>query len=109
MGIGEIGNGPCGRLPHWVRFGTGDVPFNFGEINRMLELRNWALIYFPLFLPLLAFVPQLAASSRDGWIASWAASPQPAMPYLDRPLLQIEDRTVRQRVRLSLGGSEVRL
>jgi lysophospholipase L1-like esterase len=38
------------------------------------------------------------------WIASWAASPQPAAPPL-----RVDDQTLRQIVRLSLGGTQLRL
>lgn len=43
------------------------------------------------------------------WIATWAASPQPVDPTLDRPLLKLEDQTVRERVRVSIGGEQIRL
>src|SRR5262249_44228978 len=57
---------------------------------------------------LLLFVPGLAEAG-SGWIATWAASPQPVKPGGTRPLLKIEDQTVRERVRVSVGGGQVRI
>src|SRR5689334_22577516 len=45
-----------------------------------------------------------SAEPRARWVASWAASPQPA----DAPL-QLAGQTVRQVVRVSLGGQRVRV
>ena len=42
------------------------------------------------------------------WYGSWGASPQPVSPGFAEPPV-IEDQTVRQVLRLSLGGSHVRL
>jgi hypothetical protein len=50
-----------------------------------------------------------AAQLRPTWIASWAASPQPADPDPEEPLLNLDGQTVRQRVRLSIGGAQVRV
>lgn len=55
------------------------------------------------------FIPQLAGTERNAWVATWAASPQPAAPDPDEPLLKIEDQTVRERVRLSIAGARIRL
>jgi hypothetical protein len=65
----------------------------------MRELRNCALACF------LLFIPQLAGAPRTVWIATWAASPQPAAPDPNKPLLNIEDQTVRERLRVSIGGA----
>jgi lysophospholipase L1-like esterase len=62
-----------------------------------------------LFCLLLWFVPQLIAVPQDSWIATWAASPQPSAPDPEEPLLNIENQTVRERVRVSLGGSQIRI
>jgi lysophospholipase L1-like esterase len=67
----------------------------------MSELRNCALVCF------LLFVPQLAGAQRNAWIATWAASPQSAAPNPNQPLLNIEDQTVRERVRVSIGGAQI--
>ena len=56
-------------------------------------------------------VPELLAAqnspSPDSWITTWATSPQPAAPDAKRPLLNIEDQTVRERVRVSIGGPQI--
>jgi lysophospholipase L1-like esterase len=68
-------------------------------------LRSCALVCFLLFISQLAGAPRDA--SRQAWIATWAASPEPADPDPDEPLLQIEDQTVRERVRVSAGGTQI--
>ncbi len=67
----------------------------------MNALRNGALVFF------LLFVPQLAGAPRTAWITTWAASPEPADPDPNEPLLNIEDQTVRERVRVSIGGAQI--
>jgi lysophospholipase L1-like esterase len=57
----------------------------------------------------LLFVPELVAASPDAWIATWAASPQSGTPDPREPLLKIDNQTVRERVRGSIGGSQIRL
>ena len=66
-------------------------------------LRNCALVCF------LLFVPQLTATPQTVWIATWAASPQLVAPDPSEPLLNIEDQTVRERVRVSIGGARIRI
>src|SRR5215471_11052800 len=56
----------------------------------------------------LLTIPGLA-EAESGWVATWAASPQAVKPGGNRPLLQIDDQTVRERVRVSVGGSQVRI
>jgi lysophospholipase L1-like esterase len=73
----------------------------------MKELRNCALVCFLLFIPQLAGAPRNARP--NAWIATWAASPQPTAPDPDEPLLNIEDQTVRERVRVSIGGAQIRI
>jgi lysophospholipase L1-like esterase len=48
-----------------------------------------------------------AAVPPDAWIATWAAGMSSAEPDPDEPLLKIDDQTVRQRVRVSIGGARV--
>jgi hypothetical protein len=48
-----------------------------------------------------------AAVPPDAWIATWAAGMSSAEPDPDEPLLKIDDQTVRQRVRVSLGGARL--
>ena len=57
----------------------------------------------------LIVAAQVAVAERDPWIATWAASPQAVPPDPDEPLLKIEDQTVRERVRVSVGGAQLRL
>jgi len=70
----------------------------------MNALRNCALVCFLL-------IPRLAGAQRNApqnaWIATWAASPQPTAPNPNKPLLNIEDQTVRERVRVSIGGAQI--
>jgi lysophospholipase L1-like esterase len=51
----------------------------------------------------------LAGAQQNTWIATWAASPQAVDPSPDDPLLKIADQTVRERVRISIGGSQIRI
>jgi lysophospholipase L1-like esterase len=67
----------------------------------MNALRNCGIVWF------LLLVPQTSTAQRNGWIATWAASPQPVAPSPKQPLLNIEDQTVRERVRVSIGGTQV--
>jgi len=67
----------------------------------MREVRNCVLVC------LLLLVPQLAGAPRNTWITTWAASPQPTAPNPKQPLLNIEDQTVRERVRISIGGAQI--
>jgi len=67
----------------------------------MSNLRNCAFVAF------LLLAPQLTGAPRNAWIATWAASPQFAAPDPDEPLLKIEDQTVRERVRVSIGGAQI--
>lgn len=76
-----------------------------GERHRMRELRNCALVCLLLIIP--AGAPR--STPPNTWIATWAASPQPTAPDPDEPLLNIEDQTVRERVRVSIGGAQIRI
>ena len=58
---------------------------------------------------LLLLVPELVAASTNAWIATWATSPQSGTPDPREPLLNIDNQTVRERVRVSIGGSQIRL
>src|SRR5215467_8869956 len=58
---------------------------------------------------LLLFVPGLIAGSPNAWIATWATSPQSGSPNPRESLLNIDNQTVRERVRASIGGSHIRL
>jgi lysophospholipase L1-like esterase len=71
----------------------------------MNALRNSAVACLFLLEPQLVGAPQNVP--RQAWIATWAASPQPTAPDPDEPLLNIEDQTVRERVRVSVGGAQI--
>lgn len=43
------------------------------------------------------------------WVATWTASPESADADASEPLLNLENQTVRERVRVSVGGSQIRL
>lgn len=62
-----------------------------------------------IFVCVLVFACQLAGAPRSAWIATWAASPQSVFPNAREPLLKIENQTVRERVRVSIGGKQIRL
>ena len=53
--------------------------------------------------------PERSRAQRDTWIATWTASPEPADPDPSQPVLNLEDQTVRERVRVSQGGAQIRL
>jgi len=69
----------------------------------MNTVRKCALGCFPLL------VPQLAAAQVKPWIATWTTSPEPADLDPQEPVLNLEDQTVRERLRVSIGGPELRL
>ncbi|WP_411851305.1 SGNH/GDSL hydrolase family protein [Stenotrophomonas sp. LGBM10] len=54
-----------------------------------------------------------AASAQAGWVASWTASPQPvwdpAFLFPTNVPPQLQDQTVRQVARLSMGGARLRI
>jgi len=69
----------------------------------MNTLRQCAL------LACLLLLPQLASAQRDAWLATWTASPAAADPDPNEPLLNVENQTVRERVRVSIGGDRFRI
>ncbi len=69
----------------------------------MRKVCYWALAC------LLFFVRPFMAASQDAWIATWAASPQPAALDPSEPLFNLENQTVRERVRVSVGGDQIQI
>jgi lysophospholipase L1-like esterase len=69
----------------------------------MNALRNCFVIW------LLLAVPKLVGAPTHAWIATWARSPQSGTPNPREPLLNVDNQTVRERVRVSIGGSQIRL
>ena len=57
----------------------------------------------------LLLVNPVAAAQLESWVATWAASPEPADTDPNQPILNLQDQTVRERVRISVGGSRVRI
>src|ERR1700691_3978504 len=69
----------------------------------MREVRSGALVV------LFFLLPQLTIAQQGTWTATGAASPQAAETDAADPLLKIEDQTVRERVRVSVGGAQIRV
>ena len=70
----------------------------------MNRIKSWLALAFVYALPLAA----VASDGGARWVASWAtASKSPTI--FDRPLPTLDDVTLRQVVRVSLGGSRVRV
>jgi lysophospholipase L1-like esterase len=69
----------------------------------MNAVRNCALVCLVLFLC------QPAAAWRSTWVATWTTSPEPAAPERREPLLRLDGQTVRERVRVSVGGTQIRI
>jgi lysophospholipase L1-like esterase len=59
-----------------------------------------------LFLLLLSNV---AMGQRPVWIATWTASPEAADADPDDALINLNNQTVRERVRVTLGGRQIRI
>jgi lysophospholipase L1-like esterase len=76
-----------------------------GEDHPARKAGNCALLSFLLLIPQLAGAPRNVA--RPAWITTWAASPEPTAPDAAEPLLNLEDQTVRERVRVSIGGPQI--
>ena len=75
----------------------------WSKFTRVNALGSWALIcVFVLISP-------LATAQREAWIATWTASPEPADPDPNQPVLNLQNQTVRERVRISVGGSQIRI
>src|SRR6267143_388783 len=58
---------------------------------------------------LLLVAPGLVGASTNTWIATWAASPQAKGPNPREALVNIDNQTVRERVRVSIGGNQIQL
>ena len=69
----------------------------------MTSVKKWAL------LCLLLLSARFATAQSGTWIATWTASPEAADADADNPMLNLENQTVRERVRVSVGGPQIRL
>ena len=47
--------------------------------------------------------------AQRAWTTTWGASPEPLDAGGRSPLLTLDDQTVRERVRISIGGSRIRI
>ena len=57
----------------------------------------------------LVFIPRLGPAQREAWIATWTAGPEPTDSDPNQPVLNLQKQTVRERVRISVGGSQIRI
>jgi len=62
-----------------------------------------------VLLSLFLFAIGSLRASTNTWIATWAASPQSGSPNPREALINIDNQTVRERVRVSIGGSQIQL
>jgi lysophospholipase L1-like esterase len=63
----------------------------------------------PLVLCFLLLIPRLATGQEGRWIATWTASPEAADADPNEPILNLNDQTVRERARVSIGGVQIRI
>lgn len=66
-------------------------------------LRNFVLICC------LLLISRLGATEPYAWVVTWTASPEAADPDPNEPMLNLQDQTVRERVRVSVGGPQIRI
>jgi lysophospholipase L1-like esterase len=62
-----------------------------------------------ILLSLFLFAIGPLRASTNTWIATWATGPQSGSPNPREPLINIDNQTVRERVRVSIGGSQIQL
>ena len=55
----------------------------------------------------VVLLPQLAVAQRTSWIATWTASAEASQHGSKNALLNIDNQTVRERVRVSIGGARI--
>jgi lysophospholipase L1-like esterase len=73
----------------------------------MTAIQNYAIVCVLMFGSQLILSTGMATTQRRLWVATWASSPQPTNPNPNLAMLNIENQTVRERVRVSIGGSEI--
>ena len=73
----------------------------------MSAMRNCGLVCLLFFVCHPSMISGLAIAEQNTWVPSWATSPQAADPSPDDPLTNIANQTVRERVRLSVGGDRI--
>ena len=67
------------------------------------------LLSIVLVVILVLVLPQFGDASESCWITTWTSSPEWADRDPNEPLLNINGQTVRERVRLSVGGRRLRI
>jgi lysophospholipase L1-like esterase len=73
------------------------------RLNSVKISPRTALLFF------LLSIPHLAIGQQPAWIATWTASPEAADPDPTEPLMNLNDQTVRERIRVTLGGEQIRI
>jgi lysophospholipase L1-like esterase len=61
------------------------------------------------FLVLFLCISSFVMGQRPTWVATWTASPEPADADPDELLFNLNNQTVRERVRVTVGGKQIRL
>jgi lysophospholipase L1-like esterase len=81
--------------------------------QRTLTRRQWFRDGLVAAVIAAALVAPAAADDRDreksSWVGSWGASPQQPVPFFTTVPIDFNNQTVRQIVRISTGGSKVRI
>lgn len=108
MGLFEQGAGLAHDRPRFppMKFDEGAISLLTHRMNHVVFLIVAALAALAIASTTLA---ASEASPRQTWIATWAASPQAADADSDDPLVKIDGQTVRERVRISIGGAQIRV
>ncbi len=73
----------------------------------MSAVRHSTLAYVLLCSSQSILAPRIALAQANAWIAAWASSPESTNPNPNLPMLNLENQTVRERVRVSIGGSRI--
>jgi lysophospholipase L1-like esterase len=68
-------------------------------------LRTGKALVVAFMLGVLPFASTTARAAGEYWVATWAANPEPARA----PAVTLNNQTIRQVVRVSLGGNQVRI
>ena len=74
-----------------------------------MAFRNQVLSRKTGLLVVLLAVSHSVMSQQTGWTATWTASPEAADPDPNEPLTNLDNQTVRERVRVTVGGRKIRI
>jgi lysophospholipase L1-like esterase len=78
--------------------------------NRMRLSCFWVNVSTKVVLAtFLLLLSHCALGQRSTWIATWATSPEAADADPDEALLNLNNQTVRERIRVTLGGPQIRI